>query len=413
MQGDSTFRRILHVATGAAIGQLLMIAASPVLTRLFSPADFGFFGVYLSIVSIIGSVSAFRYDVAGSVSKSQRLADLLFQLAVFCCFSVSALVFFVALVGESMEYALLCALSVLFFGLFQAATYVAVRSAKFKYVGLARALQGGGGVLAQLCCGLVASDGLGLLVGFLVGLFLATLYLWNRLGLSFRLKTLFIFRLRYSFIAFKFQDFALKAMPATLIGTAGLFAPNILFTQFYGTSVAGSYVLAQRVVVLPMHFIGMAVAQVYLNKLASAYHERNIRFYSLVKTASLRLFLVGLFPTLFLCAFGQDVFGLVFGADWRLSGFYASILVWAFLLQLISSPLSNVFVVAGRQTLQLSWEIGRVCVVFVSIFFSSVFNMSSEFAVAMFSCVLAISYLIQLWLIMRTAKACSLRFDGN
>ena len=47
---------VLTFMTGTAIAQIITVAASPVLTRLFTPKAFGAFGVYLSIVSIVTAV---------------------------------------------------------------------------------------------------------------------------------------------------------------------------------------------------------------------------------------------------------------------------------------------------------------------------------------------------------------------
>lgn len=422
MRSDSTLARVLHVAGGAAIGQLLIIAASPVLTRIYTPADFGFFGVYVSVVSVIGAVAAFRYDVASSVVKSERCSNMLFLLSLALVGFVSFLSFpllvgwqfsVFSVSGDWLGFPLLCALSVFFFGLFQAASYVTVRRTKFKNVGYARALQSGGGVFAQLVLGLAGGGWYGLALGYLSGLILSFFFLWSRLSVPLKLKDISKYKRHIRCAAARHSDYAIKSAPAALIGTAGLFAPNILFSAFYGASVAGAYVLAQRVVVLPMHFIGMAVAQVYLSKLAGAYNDKDPNFYGYVKSASVRLFVVGLLPAMLLSVFGSQLFGFVFGLQWKVSGVYSSFLVWAFLLQLVSSPLSTVFVIVGKQATQFVWELGRILSVVISVFFASFLGLDSLFAVCIFSAVLAVSYLVQLYLILKCARACSKNFGES
>lgn len=419
MRSDSTLARVLHVAGGAAIGQFLIIAASPILTRMYAPADFGLFGVYVSVVSVIGAVAAFRYDVASSVVKSERCSSMLFLLSLALIGLVSFVSFpllvgwqfsIYSVSGELLIFPLLCALSVFSFGLFQAVSYLTVRRMNFRSVGYARAFQSGGGALAQLALGLAGGGWYGLALGYLSGLILSLSFLFSKLGGSLKLKDVLKYRRRLRCVAVRHCDYAIKSAPAALIGTAGLFAPNILFSALYGTSVAGAYVLAQRVVVLPMHFIGMAVAQVYLSKLAGAYNEKDPKFYGYVKSASVRLFVVGLLPAVLLSGFGSELFGFVFGYQWKVSGIYSSFLVWAFLLQLVSSPLSTVFVIAGKQATQFFWELGRAVAVVCSVFFSSFLGLDALFAVFVFSLVLAVSYLIQLGLILKCARSCSQSF---
>ena len=420
MRKDSTLARVLHVAGGAAVGQFLIIAASPLLTRMYSPADFGFLGVYISIVSVTGAVAAFRYDVASSVVKSERESSMLFQLALVLVGLVSLLSFPLLLawqffgfsvVDESLNSLLLCVLSVFFFGLFQAASYVTVRRNQFKSIGYARALQSGGGAISQLSLGFFGLGWHGLALGYLFGLIFSFFSLWLRLDRDLKRLDISRYKKQLWCVAARHSDYAFKSAPATLIGTAGLFAPNVLFSAFYGATVAGAYVLAQRVVVLPMHFIGMAVAQVYLSKLAGAYNEKDPRFYSYVKSASVRLFCVGLIPAMFLSFFGSPLFSLVFGSQWAVSGVYASFLVWAFIFQLVSSPLSTVFVIVGRQSMQFAWELGRFAFIVLSVSLANFFGFDSLSAVLFFSVALSASYLIQIYLILKCARECGATFS--
>ena len=57
-------RNVITLITGTAIAQAIPIAISPVLTRIYSPDDFGVFALYLSITSIIAIVATGRYELA-------------------------------------------------------------------------------------------------------------------------------------------------------------------------------------------------------------------------------------------------------------------------------------------------------------------------------------------------------------
>ena len=50
--------------SGTAISQGILIAATPILTRIFSPENFGIFALYLSIVGTISLVSSWKYELA-------------------------------------------------------------------------------------------------------------------------------------------------------------------------------------------------------------------------------------------------------------------------------------------------------------------------------------------------------------
>jgi O-antigen/teichoic acid export membrane protein len=60
-------RNVAVVSAGSAMGQGLLIVSAPLLTRLYTPADFGVLAVYVSIVSILVVVASLRYEVAINV----------------------------------------------------------------------------------------------------------------------------------------------------------------------------------------------------------------------------------------------------------------------------------------------------------------------------------------------------------
>ena len=57
-------RSVAVVTAGAALGQGLVLVSAPLLTRLYTPADFGVLAVYGSLVSLVAVVSAMRYELA-------------------------------------------------------------------------------------------------------------------------------------------------------------------------------------------------------------------------------------------------------------------------------------------------------------------------------------------------------------
>src|SRR5690606_41413382 len=56
-----------------------MVAALPILTRLYSPEDFGVLAVYASVLALISVVSCLRLEIAIPIPKERSQAiDLLF-----------------------------------------------------------------------------------------------------------------------------------------------------------------------------------------------------------------------------------------------------------------------------------------------------------------------------------------------
>jgi O-antigen/teichoic acid export membrane protein len=62
-------RSVALVTAGSVLGQGLVLASAPLLTRLYTPADFGVLAVYGSIVSLVAVVAALRYELAIALSR--------------------------------------------------------------------------------------------------------------------------------------------------------------------------------------------------------------------------------------------------------------------------------------------------------------------------------------------------------
>ena len=57
-------RNLLTLMTGSIVAQALPVAISPILTRLYSPEDFGIFALYMSCATIISILATGRYELA-------------------------------------------------------------------------------------------------------------------------------------------------------------------------------------------------------------------------------------------------------------------------------------------------------------------------------------------------------------
>src|SRR5699024_4669090 len=83
-------RNILAVASGTAAGQAVVLAFSPLITRIYGPEAFGVQGVFLALVSILGPAIALRYPMAIVVAADEGDADRLGRLSLLIAFGLSS-----------------------------------------------------------------------------------------------------------------------------------------------------------------------------------------------------------------------------------------------------------------------------------------------------------------------------------
>ena len=80
---NSTY--IMQIATlmsGTIISQTLMFLFIPILTRLYTPSEFGVYSLFFSVTAILGLVAGWKYDQAIMLPKSDKDAQALVYLSI-------------------------------------------------------------------------------------------------------------------------------------------------------------------------------------------------------------------------------------------------------------------------------------------------------------------------------------------
>jgi O-antigen/teichoic acid export membrane protein len=81
---------------GTGLSQLLTIASSPILTRLYNPFEFGKLAFFMSACALISIFSTGRYELAIMLPKNEKTAFnlLIFVIALSLCLNSSLLIIF-------------------------------------------------------------------------------------------------------------------------------------------------------------------------------------------------------------------------------------------------------------------------------------------------------------------------------
>ena len=94
----SFVKGVSALTTGTALAQLILLLVSPILTRIYSPSDFGDLAIFLSILSVISVFVCGRYELAivlpKNVEEAINVLGLSFFLTVLrlSCFGVVSFV---------------------------------------------------------------------------------------------------------------------------------------------------------------------------------------------------------------------------------------------------------------------------------------------------------------------------------
>jgi O-antigen/teichoic acid export membrane protein len=364
-QGE-LLRNVLTLMTGTTLAQAIPIAAMPLLTRLYTPEDFGLLALYMSIASMISVVITGRYEIAVMLPESDKDAASLVILSVciagFISFLLSIGIF---LFGEHIQLLLnnssigywlyLLPLTVFVTGTWQAMSYWNNRAGKFKRLAASRIAQGGGMTAAQF--GLSGLSGGGLVLGYLVGQVSAVSVILKKIwreDQSVLRKVTLSSMMTNAKIYSKFPKYS---SAGALLDSAAVQMPVLILSKFYDSHVVGVFSLMFRALSLPMSLIAAALSQVLFQRVVRLQREEPKRLSRLVISIFLILIFLMLPVVIVVHLWGEDLFSLVFGEAWQQAGKYASILIFAMAIRFAVSPLSMVLAMDHNIRIGTLWQI--------------------------------------------------------
>jgi len=362
--------KVLQVAGGTAVAQGMLVLASPVLTRLYTPADFGVLVVYVSILAITVIIASLRYEYALPIPVDDGEAV---DLLAVCMLLVAATTSLASLLLYALRdripgwtgapglapYLWLVPVSILGAGFYQVLICWAIRKGGFQRIARTKVTQSLTQLVLQVGVGSLVKGPLGLLVGDAVGRGNGTRTLamldwrndWDRLK---QVRPGGMWR-----ALVRFRRFPAIASGTALMNTFNLRIPALLLAITFGPAVAGCFALAQRVFALPSSVIGESVAQVYFGEFAQRATRGTGELMPLFRGTVRRMFLLGLPLTLAAMAAGWFLFPLIFGRNWREAGIFVVALAPMALAQFTAACADSSLVVLERQDLALYREVLR------------------------------------------------------
>ncbi len=412
-------RNVAVLAGGTAIGQGLVVLASPLLTRLYTPEDFGVLAVYISILGIVVVVASLRYEMSIPLPESEETAANVLILCLTIVLGVSLLTFlgiwfFIdqiidwTNVKALRQYLWLLPISILGTGNYQIFSYWAIRQRAFSRIARTKLSQSLALVVTQVSFGILGFGAIGLLLGQLLSHVTGTTTL-AKLAWQNSRRTLNTVSLTSVLqVARRYKRFPLLSSGSAILDSLGSQIPILLLSAFYEPQVAGFLALGQRVVGLPSSLVGSAVAQVYLGESARiAYDnpEKLLPFF--LRTVKSQL-LIG-FPVIILLSLPAPwTFPIVFGKNWADAGLYVQVLFPMFFLGFISSPMGATLDVLERQDLHLIREVTKIFMVTGAIVLSNHINKNPLTTITFFGIAISIVYILNLFLAWYAIKKWSL-----
>ncbi len=402
-------RNVVTLMTGTAIAQAIPILISPILTRLYTPNEFGILALYMAVVSVVAIIVTGRYELAVMLPESDEDAINVGALALSVALAISLLTLLIVgifnkpiaqLLGkpEIANWLYLVPFSVLFIGIYQILNYWSTRRKQYGQLALSRVSQSVANGSVNLGVGFSGLGITGLLSGVLFGQGVAAFILgWQvRKDLSQYKKS--ISKQRMLRNAKKYQDFpkvnSLHALVDVLQSSGVVF----LISALFGGSILGLYAFTLRILNAPLGLLGASVSQVFYQK-ASETYKNGGDLQPLVRKTILSLGMMALPIFLVIGFLAPILFEVIFGKDWSVAGTYAQILApWLF-LNFIVSPISQVPIIVGKQKKSFIIALIGNSIILLSIIYSGYYAHNIKVGFYLISCLETIYLIcIMVWL---------------
>lgn len=403
-------RNLITLMTGATIAQAVPLAIMPILTRIYSPEDFGLFAIYLAILSVVSVAATGRYELSIMLPQEDADARILLQASVIIAFSISViLLILIILFADTLSIFLgnsdiekwlyLIPVAIFMNGLYQALIYWTNRQKKFKDNAISRVNQSLSQGFFQTFFSFVKQSG-GLILGQTLGIFFGTLYLslknrnYRYITSEISIKKL-IFQLR------KYSNFPKYSIGGAVCDSAAVQMPILILTKYYSSALTGMFSLTFKVLSIPSALISSALTQVLFQKIVEINNTNPERLHGFICKVFIYLLIIFLPVIPLMWFFGENIFSFVFGEKWRVAGTYAGYLTIAVAVRFCISPLSAIMTLNNNVKKGVVWQILYLVTITITLLLSSKLDIEGFIQVYVIHEV--VLYFIYLILILRSS----------
>lgn len=358
-------RNILTLMTGTTIAQAIPIAISPILTRIYTPEDFGLLGLFLAISGLFATIINGKYELALMLPKKDEDAINILALGFVISTLISLMILFFVIIFNDYIINILendklriwlyfIPLCTFFIGAFNLLNYYNSRKKLYSDIKNALILKSIIMAISQILIGLVKNGVSGLILGEIFSRSFSNFKLLKNIlkdkALIEKIKLTKMIALGK-----KYKEFPLVNAPSSLADILTLQLPFILIPKMYNLTIAGYFVLVQKMVSIPSALIAKSISQVYFQSLSELANLK-VSTFSLLKRTIVKLIIISLPIAICIFFISPYIFEIVFGKEWKEAGEIAKYFSIIFFVRFIASTVSISFSVTRELNILARWQ---------------------------------------------------------
>lgn len=327
-------KNVITLMTGTTIAQAIPIAISPILTRIYAPEDFGVFALYMAIASIFAVIATGRYEMAIMLPHEEDDVKSIVKLIILILITITFFVFLSIFIFNNTITAFLdnpeistwlyfLPISIFLVGLYQIYNYLLIREKNFKRLSTNKVIVSTTNSSTQLVYGFTISNGFGLLIGNIISYIVSIYFIVKSKTVNkyFNFKDNSINK-----VAKEYQNFPKYDVPSVLVNILSNQLPLFALGKYFSLGTVGFYSLMYKVLMMPIGLLSNSILDVFKQRATEDYNKYGNCEDIFIKTFK-SLFLIGIIPFSILFFFAPEIFSFVFGANWRVAGEFAQIII--------------------------------------------------------------------------------------
>ncbi|HDC7983476.1 TPA: type 8 capsular polysaccharide synthesis protein Cap8K [Staphylococcus aureus] len=388
--GDS-FLMILS----SGIAQVILIITTPIITRLYSPAEFGEFTIFSNIAMILIPIINARYDLLIVNAKNDRSANILSQISFLISLLILLILIPILAISAWLYPNFILDFIFIIIMLFLVSltnifTNYLNKERKYKVLSLINVFRAGSMALLQIIFGLLSLGSLGLIIGFSLS------YIT---GITLGYKT---FKKHFNIVRNKEETKALflenknqlvYSTPSILLNSLSFSVVVFFIGILYTNTEVGIYGMAIRVLGIPVTIISLGLSKIFMQQANDYYIERG-NFRNLLLKFSSTLVIVSIILYVPLYLFSEELVNILLGHSWVDAITVIKIVIPLFVIRLIVSTVSLSVIVLQKQQLELILQALFLIGTTVTFVISKMLNLTFLNFVSINTAVLIVSHMI-------------------
>lgn len=413
LKNNDFAKNVLTLMAGTTIAQAIPILITPLLTRMYTPEDFGVLALFVAITSILGAIANGRYELAIMLPVEDDDAINIAAIGLLIATTFSFVLIFPAVILNDYIVAILDNQFIGFWlyfvpavvwllGLYNILNYLNNRKKSYKDMAKSAVYKSVAQSAVQLGSGAIKATASGLISGQIASHLVANIRLMFNVKRSYCLDS--IRQVEMKRLAKRYIDFPKYSMWAVLSNTLSYQSLNMLITVFYSVATLGFYSLAQRILGMPSSLVGDSIGRVYFQQ-ATIEKNQTGKAVKVFKSTTKKLMILSFlfFTPLYFVL--PTVFEVAFGEQWRIAGVYAQIVLPIFAFRFVSAALSNTNNIFEKQKLALMWQLVLLFLSLGTLFICSYYRLDFEVFLKVYTVVISLHYILLYFILKYVVEA--------